>query len=349
MYRTTLTIVAILMLLANIAAADLLVLGNGDTLSGAALRVREGALVFRTSLAGQMMAPMDTISALTTDENFAFGFADGTTRYGHLEQTDNGAVLVPLDGGDAAPVTLADITSGEIIPNTARPPKSGDERIQVGLESGVRVRQGMTDTVEPYARLELSGTKPSREFDASVMVERADPDDFPANAEAEMEWRMRKDDSRQPFLAASAERDTGNALDLRTDFTLGLGRVLMAHNRGTLYGTAGLNAAYESWDRSEVMAGGNAEHDRSELNLRLGLRYARTLLNSGNFSNELILYPALSDPGDFRATNTTALGLPLTNCLQLRLDLELGYDNSPGFQELDEWRGAFGAGISVEF
>ena len=346
---------SILLLLGAFSArADLLVLENGDTLSGSALRVVEGALVFRTSLEGQMMAPMDTVRTLSTDDNFAFGFADGSTRYGKLDQQEGGLYLLPMDGGDPAPVVLGEIVEAEKIPQTARRTPD-DAGMAVTLESGLQARSGTTEALEPFARLGLSGTQESRSTEASILVEAADADFFPAYLEAEAAWRFRNGEALQPFVAATAERDTDNALDLRTGLTLGLGRVLRQRGPGTLSGTAGFNVAYEVWDgRGLARQGGPArlrdeDATHSEVNLRLGLRYARSLFGTGTFANELQITPALTDAGDFRADNATELSYPLSDRLRLRLDLHVGYDNSPGFDGLDEWRSAVGAGVRVDF
>jgi len=347
-------------LIAGAARADLLVLDSGESLSGTTIRVAEGTLVFRTTLAGQMMVPMDQVYALTTAANLFVGMADETVHYGRLAMRDKQPRLLPLDGREARPIDLAQVNEAIPIPS---PPGSGEADYEARLaewratiEAGVQWHGGNRDHLDLISRLELSRKSETSSFESDVLMERADPDDFPSFIRGEAELRGRGDRPLQPYLQARAERDTDAALDLRAGLSLGVIRPLLENGAHGLDALAGLDYTHEEWDpaplrsnEGPVLFAGDSQRTTGELNLQLGLRYSRALFGSGTLNGDVVFYPALTNLGDLRARSQTALTFPLSTRLRLRLDLLIDFDNQPEFHGLNEWDAAVGASVRVAF
>ncbi|HNT87672.1 MAG TPA: hypothetical protein PKL84_07380, partial [Candidatus Hydrogenedentes bacterium] len=138
-----------------IVDADVVKLNDQDTLTGSVVRIVEGTLVFRTSLAGQVMAPMDTLRGLTTDANMVITLTGDKVLYGKFRNTPEGQQVVPLDGGPPAPLVLAEVAEAMPIPATAESPpepvSAGD--LDVGVETGLQWR----DTSRTSTNLVVSG------------------------------------------------------------------------------------------------------------------------------------------------------------------------------------------------
>jgi len=102
---------------------DVIVLSNGDTLSGTFSRIRDNTLVFRTSLEGQMMTLLDNVRTVSSGTPFYIGLMNGQAHYGRFGVREGVQVILPLDGGAPVPVRLNDIKETLPIPT----PPSGTE------------------------------------------------------------------------------------------------------------------------------------------------------------------------------------------------------------------------------
>jgi hypothetical protein len=339
-----------LLLAPAIAPADRVVLDGGEILSGRLIRITEGALIFRTTLSGQMMAPMDSLRALGTDHNFMVTTAEDQVYYGRFVTRDNKTHFKTLDGRIIADLALAAVKEAEKLPETAHARIPPENRVR--SYSGIQRREGGRDSTSLYAGVEVARRGPDIETTAAAAIERSDPEYFPAWFEAAFRISPAEETGRlAPEAGAAAERDTNAALDLRTDFNLGV-RYRFENGAEAL---AGLNLAMERWDNTDLhlresgYPGRRERADRRDLNLRLGLRYVRLLAGGWEISETMQLFPGLSHAGRLRAQSDTALTVPLSARLRLRLNLQLDYENAPALSHLDSWRGAFGAGIQFEF
>jgi hypothetical protein len=338
--------------------ADTLSLDPAETLTGTVNRVTEGTLVFRTSLAGQIMAPMDTISALTSERNFVVTLTDGRVLYGRFVHGAEGSALVPLDGSAPAPVAYADVLEAIPIPSAAQAEPSaistpGDQsRSAFSLETGFQWRKGNASRMEPTVRVELSLPTAGGTLETGALVERADSENFPAHARAEARWRGGGDTA--PYGAAGVARDTDSALRVRAELGLGLQHLLFEDPVTRLEGAVGVGLVYEDWDTGvmEEPAGPrywDSTRSGADVELQLRLRYSRTLFQRGQLDGQVALLPSLTDPGDFRALSDAALSYPVSPSVQVRLNLRFYYESDPPFPGLTPWETTVGAGLRFEF
>ncbi len=345
--------------LARGAVGDVLVLEDEERLSGHVARVAAGTLVFRTSLEGQMMVPMDTVRALATEENLVISFRAGEVQYGRFAQIDNAPHVVPIGGGEAKPVNLAEVEEAMVIP---RPPEGGDAgpatlgAWRAALDAGVHRRGGTMDITDAVARFELRREGGEADFLAKGLVERPDRGDALRFARGSAKIAGAADSALAPYGEIQAERDVASALDLRGGLTLGVGRLLAASTEGSILGRVGANYTREEWDAHYARAHSRGrdwddadQAERDEFNLQLGLRYSRRLFQNSQLSGDVVAYPSLSRPGDWRLRSETALTVPVANRLRLRFDLLVDYDNAPIFGAVNEWSTAIGASIGMEF
>ncbi|MFP4501012.1 MAG: DUF481 domain-containing protein [Candidatus Hydrogenedentota bacterium] len=348
------TIVAVALSAGAVAVADTLELGNGETFSGTAVRVTEGTLVFRTSLAGQMMVPMDTVAALATEKNLVITLADGRVVYGRLAHGDGGARILPLEGGAPIPITLGEVRETAALPATPGTEAETPARLDVGAEAGVRLRDGNTRRVEPLGRLSLSQGDADQRLDAELVVERDDTGRFPGYARMRTGWQTQPGVAGA-YAAGTFLRNTDAALDARVQLSLGLHKRLFGdEGANTLDWRTGIAVQYEAWDTQTLHENDSRQYPdkaRTEgaAEAELQLRYARAIWGGGRIENRFILYPSLTGPGDFRAQSETAVSWPVTPALQLRLNFELYYESNPPFPGLSSWESSVGAGVRFEF
>ena len=346
-------LLALILLLAASARADLLVTANGESLSGDLTRVVEGVLVFKTSLEGQMMVPVSEVKSLTTEKSWVVTESGGAVHVGRF--VPQGIEEVAGEGGEVKVIelTMSSVDSAKLVPGQAAVP-AGETRWESEAGAGVRAFEGTEDGVEPLARLgtrrwgERVNTSLQLQFDATG------GDDGPPYFTGSFEVSSASEASWVPFVEALVERNTNEALRVRTGLTLGMRYHFSTAEGGPrLEGIAGLGANYGEWSRGYLERQALWERSdgeaHSEVNALLGLRYSRGIWGGGHWSTGLSLMPSLTDADDFRAGAASTVTYPVTSRLELRLEMLMNYDHQPAFSALDRLDTSLGASLEWNF
>lgn len=343
-------------LIPTAAYGDLLVTGSGDSLSGTMTRIASGILVFKTSLQGQMMVPMTEVKSLSTDGTWIVTEADGTVRIGRF--VPEGFVRSAGGGGETSevvPMALDGITTAKPLPPNMKPAGADTEPAATWSASGrtgVRAFSGTEDGFAPHIGVDLRRWGAADELTLQLDFDGDGEDDFPRYMTGSFELTGRSSPVWGPFVQALLERNTSEALKLRTGLTLGIRYAFSDTPDGTLEGLAGLGVSHGEWNRryldSTALRWTDDVERETDVNLHLGLRYARNVWG-GTWENRLFLLPALTDADHFRAGAASSLIYPLSTRLQLRLDMLMNYDPRPVFDELDTVDTSLGASIQLAF
>ena len=346
----------VLLCLPGVSRADLLVTGQGESLSGELSRIVNGILVFRTSMRGQMMVPMSEVRSLSTDAAWAVTDASGAV---HIGRFVPGGIAATPDGAESDAVetlALEAVSSAKRLPTGIEPGSkaSGADSGWTGYGgTGVRVFEGAEDGVAPQVTLGVRGTDERGAVDVDMRFDAESEDGFPGYYRGRFELSGAPERPWKPFVQALAERNRYQALDIRTGLTLGVRYDFDGPEPGGLSGLAGLGGSVGRWDEARFSDSrlGWAERERtqSDLNLHLELRYSRAVWGGGTWDSRLYLQPGVTDADHFRAGAESSLVYPVTARLQLRLDMLMGYDHDPVFEEIERVDTSLGASIQLEF
>jgi hypothetical protein len=348
--RTCFSTVLFILLAALPARGDILVLSDGESLSGSVQRIRQSILVFRTALSGQMTVPLDNVAALTTESPVVITLQDGTTLTGRLVADGAANRLVPLGDGDPVALDLSSIEEAEVVPRNAAesPPESPIEPEMKGaLGVGAIGRSGNATGVTPFTSFQLEREGPRTRLRARAFLAQGE-EEFP-------EWLRaglildRTDPGWSPYASVDIERDQESALDLRTDLALGVRYRRAATDDAYWEAIGGVAVSQVDADTRATRWRATGTTSETDLNLQLGLRYSRALLGKSTLDGALLLYPAIDDPGRVRLTSETNVTYPITETLRLRLNLLLDYESDPIATDLKRWDAALGAGLSITF
>lgn len=339
------------------AGGDVLGLGDTETLTGDVVRIDEGTLVFRTSLAGQMMVPMDTVLSLSTERNFVITMSNGDVYYGKFSSGKEGASIVPLNGETARAVTLAEVTEALVIPGAPQAAVDGTTpKWEATGETGLVLRDTNRQSMEAATRIELRGELGRSSLEGTLSVSGDELDNGPNQTRASVLLQDRSRAGVKPYGEARLERDMDRGLALDAELSLGLWDYLHEGEKGQLEWFAGVNLTYEDWDASIIedktsLSFGPGEDERAatETNLQLRLRYSRAIFRGSRLDEDLVLYPSVTDVGDIRARYETSVSVPIATKLMLRLNLSLDFDSAPELDGLDSWGASVGAGFRWDF
>lgn len=349
--RAALFLCALLSVLS--ARADLLVTSSGESLSGDLTRVVEGILVFRTSLEGQMMLPVSEVKSLTTDHAWVVTDVEGGVHIGRF--VAGGMEETPAAEGEKSntPLTMASVLSAKPVPGQvgSTPDKQHAWETEAGV--GVRAFSGTGDGIEPS--FQLGTQKRGEQLNTSLQLrfDADGADSRPAYFSGSFEVMGGADDAWAPFVQGRLERDTQEALRVRTGLTVGMRYRFPTSDGSELEGLAGLSASYGEWSRAYLSKAysreGKGENESTELNAHLGLRYSRSIWGGANWSTGFYVLPGLTDADDFRAGAASSVVVPLTSRLQLRMEMLMNYDRQPAFPELDTLGTSVGASLEWDF
>jgi len=333
--------------------ADTLVLKDGDTLSGKLVTIADQTVLFKTSIAGQMMVPADEVMRISTASNVQVTLADGNQITGRF-QMDNDTARLTSDNGAEHKLRVADIATITPLPS---PKLASSEPVPIkgSLETGVQWREGTKNYSDLFDILTLSKDTEKYAFASRVWLERADAHNFPRFFLADATWKRAPNAKIYPVMGIALERDTANALGLRANANIGVGGRLWESENSRLETAAALDAETATWDSKYAYnegidgARGYDKHDRQQLNLRLTLRYSRALFQNGRFDESLDFYPSLTHLGELRARSESSLMFLITEQLGVRLNLLFDYQDNPEFQYLQNWRTTVGASLRWDF
>lgn len=329
--------------------ADLLVTGQGESLSGELSRIASGIVVFRTSMRGQMMMPVEEVRTLTTTGGeWAVTARDGEV---HIGQFEEDGLVASGGGGEVVPIPLKDVKDARPLPAAIAGDAGAGWQASAGI--GVRAHDGVDEVLTPEARVGLRGMDSRGSLDLDLRFSPEDSSPFPEYFRGGLELSGAREAEWAPFVQALVERDRNLALTARTDLTVGVRYQFDRTGSHHLEAIAGLGGSYGVWDRDLIearnIALGEDRVDRSDLNLHLELRYSRRLFGHADWDNRIYLRPSVTDADHFRLGASSSLRYPITDQLGLRLDMLMRYEPATVFQPIDSVDTSLGASIQFDF
>ena len=190
------------------------------------------------------------------------------------------------------------------------------------VEAGLQIREGNTETLDLYGKVEALRKIDVRELSLKASYDYAERgDDTERNrAFAEATYRRYRSAKANIFGTVNVEHDEIEELDFRLNAAVGPGYKWIDTERTKLIGEAGVGVTAEWYD---------GEDQHTEAIVLLHGLWTQKVFDQSLFSQELTVYPSISDFGSFRLVSTTALATPLSESLDLRVSLVNEYDNDP--------------------
>lgn len=296
---------AVLVLLAAVVAsaeADVVVLSNGDWLTGTVVTMGGGELLLETEYAGAVVLDWDKVTRVILDRPLPVALADGSKRK-VLELPD-------LEVG------LAEVAA---IAPPAPEPIGWRGRVDFGWANASGNRNTELGTLTAFAER----TDPDR-YRLSVLLDAAkgssEGEDTANRARAEGKYDRRAGDGDYRYYLAGLGYDRVRSMDSRLELGTGVGRTLIEIPGHLL--TAELGASYV---RDDFAAG----ETQSDAKLRVGEAWQRQLGEGTGLRQSLSLLAATDEWGDYTAEFVLALTHRLSERLALTSRIVNSYDSRP--------------------
>jgi putative salt-induced outer membrane protein YdiY len=308
---------------AKVTRKDLVVMKNGDRLSGNVKKLENGVLyidtVYLSNSIGVDWRQVESIHSVAT---YQITLVSGRRLMGVIEQ------LAPADARDKnfvirEPGGELKIFAGDVAEisqqkSTFLRQLAGSINASYGFTSGNSQSSATIDADASYSSTKwLSAASLSESFNGEAGASRTNRSDLQFGTERFL--------NRDSFVMGIADflHSSQQDLDLRTTLGGGYGRFIFRKGDKGLSWVTGV--VYTNERFSEI-SGQTRDNNVEAL---LGLRYASYNFNFGQFQSQLFVFPGLSDSGRIRVTTNNSLTIALTNKFHFTTTFWDNFDSRP--------------------
>ncbi len=338
-------VVALLALASGTASAgdktDVIVLINGDHITGEIKELSYGHLQFKTDDMGTLAIEWDKIASLSTTQVLQVELLDGRRLIGRVPENGSRSSVVRLLSDDSRAASVTEVPMSDIVRMATLDQNTWYKRLDGAVSMGYTYTQANDLQV-----LNLSaniGTRTSVRrwniaLESQVTTQNNAGSSERASLVAALEHYRRDNYYAEETLEFTRNQELG--LDLRSLVGASFGRYLMQKQGREWRAGAGLAASSEQ---------GNDGLDRQSIEARFStdLRIFRFDYPKTNITTGLTLLPSLSDWGRVRGEATINVRRELVSDLFLELSLKDSYDNrSPEGRKSNDWGAVTSIGYS---
>jgi len=297
--------------------SDVLVLRNGDILTGDLREMSRGMVTFKTDAASTIYVKWPRVVSATSAKVFEIDVDDGRVLVGSVTAPDSAYRLAIRQAADTVELPI------ESVVKMVRIKKTVFERIDGSLDAGVNFTQqndkvdlSLTanvryDVARHRVRLDFNGTY-SRQDSVSPIERR--------NVSLQYSRILR----RRWSWSANIGQSRNTQLGLESAWTIGTGpgRLLISSNKVVLGTWIGLNYRKELYVDSDARS-------VVPLSLTTDLEWFTWTGMSTDVSSRLVVAPILNDDGRWRINFTASLRREILSNLYLNFGVSEIYDSKP--------------------
>lgn len=322
---------AALVLLAGIPAApqcadktDVVVLLNGDNLTGEVQELAYGQLMFKTDDIGTLYIEWDKIASITTMQELQVELADGRRFFGRAPEPASTSGAIRISSGYGDDRTAVELPFFDIVRMAT---VDGGDRWYKRLDGSFSLGYSYTQANDLNV-LNVSADIGSRDrvrkwqvaFDSQVTSQANDPPSERASLISTLERFLPNRYYAESSLEFTRNQELG--LDLRSLIGATFGRYLVQGKNREWRAGAGLAAS------TEKGSDGN-KRDNLEAQLNTSLRIFRFDNPKTDVTADLTLLPSLSESGRVRGEASIRARRELVTDLFLEISFYDSYDNQP--------------------
>jgi hypothetical protein len=328
-FMTVLTVLVILPRSATAAPkTDVVVLVNGDRITGEIKGLEHNQLRFSTDHMGTLYIEWDKIARVQTQQYLLLERSDGVRYYGQLVAGEEDGRLQVYRGDRAS--TPEDVAIAAVV--RAQPIEGGDfiDRLDGYVSAGLDFAKASDRRSLDFAG-GLSSRTRVREWslDGSANVTDDSAGETSERYELGGSWRQFRQ-RRDLYLGFGAlERNTELDLNLRTLAGAGVGRYFVQTNLAEWLGGVGLAYTHENYTGSETF-------DSLEAVLMTSFSIFRYDFPETDIGGSLALLPSLTQSGRYRTEADLRAKYEFVDDLYFELKFYGSYDSRPPSEDTEK-------------
>ena len=294
--------------------ADILMIDNGDQLTGEVKRLADKKVFLKTPYAGTIEIDWEMLEGFSSDRDFQVEIERGRRYRGKVVLAEGELKVATAEGT----VSLRQDQVIGLVPRAEKGERNLWREVEGNLDVGYNLTRGnsrlnqssfLADGVYERGDYKISG-------DASSIFSRQDASDATSRQTVGVRFDWFVNPRVFRFALASFEHNDRQRLNYRTVLGGGLGRTLVKNKRTELSLLGGVTLTGERFrleeglDEPPVLRGGEG---------LVGIEWETLLVDRIEFTNKFTAHPNLSDEEKYRLEYDSTLRLPLTKNLSWSL------------------------------
>lgn len=311
-----LTFIFLFYLFPQEAAADVIVLKNGDRLTGTVTKMEENFLIFTTEYSKEIKIQQSKIKSLSTDSPVEVHLVGDEVLKGRIEAAEDGGMKMKSSAGrGASAIDWSEVTS--INPTPPVPTRwEGNVTLGAGLQSG------NTDRANASLGAEASRRTERDRFSLRFLFNYAEENKKmnTRNTYGALKYDYFFTPAFFGYVGVEMLNDRFKDLSLRTVVGPGLGYQVWDSKVKFLLFEAGASYFSENLLEGE---------DSSWITGRLASTIRYRLFDRVSLSDLFVIYPSFKDFGEYQLRNEASISSNLTTDWSLNLTNILERDSNP--------------------
>ena len=297
--------------------ADVIILGNGDRITGEIKRLEAGLLEFKTDTMGTVNIEWRFVSEIISDKNQSVEISDGSRVLGTLRKSRSNDQLVIAYGNEELNVPTRDVVSVWPVEATFV------DRMELDLSFGLEYEKA-TDTTDSNTAVDFRLQGDDRLTEASLRsnISRRSGSENQKRWELDAFHEYLMDNQRFRNWFGKFESNDATGVDFRASGGGAVGKYLVHTNNTWFTVSAGLQAIREN-------PRGTGSETSVEAVGSLRYRYFKYAEPERSFDTTLNIYPSLSESGRVRSDLRSTFKLEMIEDLFWSLELFATHDNEP--------------------
>lgn len=299
------------------AAADEIILANGDRLTGRIVEIKDGTLIFETDYSDPMKLKFEAVEKISSSEPVELHLSDGEILKGRITTDEQGRLVVEAERQRQA-VTLE---FGSI--KALNPPPKKPVTWKGNINLGGNWQEGNSDTVNISAGAQATRRTEKDRFKLNFLYNLTEDDGerTAENTYGQLKYDYFLNTSWYIYLNLDMLSDKFQDINLRTTVGPGVGYQVWEEDNRSLSFEAGVSYTSEDRDLGE---------DTDWVTARLGADFLYRLFDRVTFTDQFVIYPNLDDTGEYTLRNEAAIVTDIGSNWASRLSNIWERDSDPG-------------------
>ncbi|AQQ69880.1 Putative salt-induced outer membrane protein [Limihaloglobus sulfuriphilus] len=295
--------------------ADVIVMNNGDKITGDVTSMENGSITIATEMFGEVKADMANVDTFSIESDQPVHLKDGSIIKGKLTKSDDSTVTITGD------TVSSQISAGDIAAINPAPPEPVRWKGRVYGSASVENGNTQSETYGGGAHLSRRG----EDDRITLSGDYARSKDYDVVTEHWWDTRAKYDYfiSKKTYVFGEGryEKDAMANLDRRTIIGGGLGHQFIETPEMNFNVEAGLASMHESYE--------NPSTSDSRLSAQAGYHFDKQLMDNLMFISELTYYPSTEQVSDYYLTSFAELRLKINSRMFTNYKFIFDYDATP--------------------
>lgn len=298
---------------------DVVVLKNGDTISGSIVHLLEGVLTVRTEYSKEVKIEAAKIRSLATSKPVTVELVDGEVLKGRLQAGAEGRIVVVSDlAGKTIEIEMAKVKA-------INPPPVVPAKYRGAVAVGATLSEGNTDRFTFAVSAEAERRTADDRISFRFLFNYAEEADVRTarNLFAGLKYDYFFSKQFYAYLEGSLFSDTFKDLELRATASVGVGYQWIETEELAFSTEAGIAYLSNNFDESE---------DISEVAMRLAANFRWKITDGITFTDAFVVFP-FREGGEILVRNEASLAIGLGNWLggtwALKFANIIDFDSNP--------------------